>query len=74
MPKTRAYHALVKAKDYNGSKDVLFMMKSDDHRFGTDNYETIGRGTFAKGILTVCTDTDRFKMYRVFPDWSVRAI
>ena len=54
-------------KDYNGRKDVLFMMRDDDTREG---YETATRGKYARGVLT----TNDGLTYKVHADWSVSAI
>jgi len=65
----RATKLLVKANDYNGHKNVLFMMKSDDFRVGTDNYTVLAKGKLSKNVLKT-TKGD----YTVFSDWSVKKL
>ena len=63
---------LVKDNDYNGHKDVLFMMNMNDFRLTDDrfkdDYEVLGKGKYAKKVLTV-----NGIAYKVFSDWSVKA-
>ncbi|GEM_PF-4365558 len=67
---------LVIAKDYNGHKDILFMMNENDSRItengksNNGNYEILDYGDFENNILTV---SDNVK-YKVFEDWSVKEI
>ena len=81
MPKRDLY--LVLCRDYNGRKDVLFCMGTDDFRFGTENYQTISKlkpdarksvsdaktGRRCKPFIAEETG----KVYLRFEDWSMRA-
>lgn len=55
---------LVRCDDYNGHKNILFMMDRDDVREG---YHVVDCGLYFKGILTTVSG-DR---YKVHVDWSV---
>lgn len=67
-------HAIVKNK--NG---VLFLMKKDDFRFGTDEYQTMTDVKSTKESITA-PNGRRCKVYRsptgysymVFSDWSAK--
>jgi hypothetical protein len=61
---------LALCRDYNGNKDVLFMMESSDFRLDGDNWVKFADGKYAKGIFTA-TNGNR---YRVYGDWSVQSI
>lgn len=62
--------ALVNCLDYNGHKNVLFMMKEDDFRFNDGNYQLIEFGEYSKSVFTGVSGAQ----YKVFPDWSVLKI
>lgn len=64
---------LVKCSDYNGSKDVLFMMRQDDNRLVdySNNYEVLSDAKYSAKTKTLIANK---KSYRVFCDWSVKAI
>ena len=57
-------------RDYNGIKDVLFMMESNDFRLDGKNWVKVADGKFAKGIFTSANGN----RYRVLADWSVKSI
>lgn len=60
---------LALCRDYNGTKNVLFMMLPKDDRLGGTNWQDLGVGVFdPAGVLTV----DGMS-FQVFPDWSVRS-
>lgn len=72
---TQAEKLIVKAADYNGHRDVLFMMDADDPRLTmkgfSHNYTRIGGGRFdAKAKVFTTNDGAR---YEVFRDRSARA-
>ena len=66
---------LVRCANYNGNKNVLFMMAANDDRLGTANYTDLGRGIyFTKAkLLRLDNGLDRGD-YQVYPDWSVKLI
>lgn len=65
---------LVKCADFNGHKDVLFMMKPDDFRLTDErfkgDYTTLDKGTYKSRVLT----TEKSGAFQVFSDWSVKSI
>jgi len=61
---------LVICKDYNGYKNILFMMNPNDFRLETPNREVVSEGKYAKGILTTLNGN----RYKVHCDWSVTQI
>lgn len=79
---------LVNCKDYNGHKDVLFMMREDDFRLNPGH--RINKNLPAKVVKNMQGNYDVLgegeythkkrelvigkKTYRVFPDWSVKEI
>jgi hypothetical protein len=67
----KAQRWVVRCADYNGHSDVLFMMKSDDERFGTDNYAPVAAGQYHHKSRTLRADG---KTYRVYPDWSLKEV
>lgn len=77
-PPTHA-RLLVRVGDYNGHKDVLFMMKQDDWRLTDErfapNHTVVANGTYTHrhpepGVIgTLVADG---VAYGVFSDWSVR--
>ena len=66
---------IVLCKDYNGHKNVLFMMKEDDFRLKDDyrlkdNWSVVTQGTHNfKEKVFVGTNG---KKYKTFSDWSVK--
>jgi hypothetical protein len=63
---------MVICRDFNGDKDVRFMMNSDDFRltdarFAAD-YTTVGESTHDHHARTLTVDG---RAYRVFSDWSL---
>lgn len=60
---------LVKCDDYNGYKDILFMMDKNDSRVDNGNYSTVCEGEYKGGFLN-CENG----LYRVNSDWSVNLI
>ena len=64
--------AIVLCKDYNGVKNVLFMMETEDFRFNDGNYSLLTGGTYdrKKGVF----HGENGKDYLVFVDWSVREV
>lgn len=76
--KSKGY-VLVKARKYNNSANVLFVMDSDDFRIGDGNYDPIGEGKFVRGYSRI--DGDLYKsrrfsvngvLYKVFHDRSAK--
>ena len=63
---------LVRAADYNGYKDILFMMDPDDFRLSDErfssNYAVLGEGAYAVRAKTFTVDG---KLYQVHADWSL---
>ncbi len=63
---------MVICRDYNGHKDVRFMMNSDDFRltdarFAAD-YAIVGEGSYDHHARTLTVDG---RAYHVFSDWSL---
>lgn len=66
---------IVQASEYNGSKDVLFLMNSNDFR--------LTNPAFASGYTIITEGTHKSKdklflgkngiTYKVYQDWSVKA-
>lgn len=63
---------LVRCGDYNGFKNVLFLMKSNDFRFNDGNYMSIERGMFVNRRKNFVTDSG--DLYKVASDWSVKKV
>jgi hypothetical protein len=61
---------LVKAKDYNGYKDVMFCMEDTDFRFNTDNYIDCGVLTKVKGERNIYQQVLGVRWFR-HQDWSL---
>ena len=61
---------LVLCKDYNGYKNIIFMMNANDDRLNTPNREIISEGKYSRGVLTTL-DGRKFKVHC---DWSVTQI
>ncbi len=76
MSKAKVGKVLAICADYNGYKNVLFMMKSDDCRLAPGEekwgYRVLEKATFnfKEKIMT----TQSGKRYTVFSDWSVKEI
>ena len=70
---TKPTKFIVSCAAFNGFKDVLFMMCSDDFRLADQKfgYTIIGN---AKHDSKNKTATANGVVYRVFADWSVKAI
>lgn len=62
---------LVKCSEYNGFKNILFMMDKKDFRLIDEDFknewEILGEGDYKKKVLTIGKDK-----YKVFSDWSVK--
>lgn len=57
-------------KDYNGYKDVPFMMSSDDYRAGSENYPIVDPAPkYSHKEKTLTTNRGTFE---VCSDWSLR--
>jgi hypothetical protein len=80
MSKAKVTKILVNCKDFNGYKNGVFMMKSDDFRLTNSymgnviefGYTKIADGKFntkERKFITDAGDT-----YQVFSDWSVKKI
>lgn len=59
---------LVKCSDYNGHKDVLFCMASDDPRFDNGNYTPLSK---LRKVGKTFEDEQEVAYLR-FSDWSMR--
>lgn len=57
---------LALCRDYNGHKNVLFMMDASDSRIDGKNWIKVADGKYAKGVFT----SDNKNKYRVHADWS----
>lgn len=64
--------SIVVARDYNGYKNVLFMMRSDDFRYNSNEhgYTVVEDGEFDKSCREFRT-TDG-KVYQIYSDWSAQ--
>lgn len=58
---------LMNCRDYNGHKDVLFVMRADDFRIGNDNWQFISTGRLDGAIYTIPSG----QQFVVHYDWSV---
>ena len=70
-----AQKVIVKAAEYNGFKDCLFMMKADDVRLTTLNrgrYEKLAEGKYSAKTKTFTANDGR--VFTVMADWSVREL
>jgi hypothetical protein len=65
---------LVEAADYNGHKNILFMMDMDDERVNNGNYKSISTDCFYNKKNKTLIDFNTKKTYNVFEDWSVKEI
>ena len=62
---------MVICRDYNGLRDVPFMMNSDDFRLADaqfGNYTIVGEGIYDHCVRTLTVDG---RAYHVFSDWSL---
>lgn len=63
---------MVICHDYNGHRDVPFMMETNDFRLAdpqfADNYTIVGEGVYDHGTRTFTVDG---RAYYVFSDWSL---
>jgi hypothetical protein len=68
----KAHKVLVEAGKYNNYSNVVFMMGSDDSRLKDQNYKILD----AKPIYDHKTKTlvSNGKKYRIYSDWSAKAI
>jgi hypothetical protein len=55
-------------RDYNGVKNVLFMMEANDFRLDGKNWVKIAEGKYSKGVFT----STKGNVYKVNSDWSVQ--
>jgi len=71
-----AMMVLARCKDYNGHKNVLFMMDSSDFRFThpkfKSNYEVLDRNPSYDGKKRILSTVKG--QYRVYEDWSLKKI
>jgi hypothetical protein len=70
--RSRRARLMVICRDYNGLKDIPFMMNSDDFRlidprFAAD-YSIVGEGIYDHPARTLTVDG---RVYHVFSDWSL---
>jgi hypothetical protein len=66
-------HVIVICRDYNGYKNVLFMMKADDFRYQDGKkwgYEHLHSGKYSRKTHSFVTNEG--KQFTVFSDWSVK--
>lgn len=62
---------LVNCLDYNGHKNVKFMMSSDDFRLNGENYQILdANAVYVHKAKTLATTHGTFT---VFADWSLKA-
>lgn len=77
MTKAKKSYVLVRCGDYNGHKNVLFMMDTTDFRLSDErfssNYEVLAPGEYA-GRARQLTVAERGETYQVFEDWSLKLI
>jgi hypothetical protein len=73
MP-AKVQYVLARCRDYNGHPDVLFMMKADDFRLSdpVHGYSVLCRDCkYDRKAKTLTADG---VTYRVFADWSLKAV
>lgn len=56
-------------RDYNGTKNVLFMIEANDTRIDGKNWVKVADGKYSKGVFT----STKGNRYRVYADWSVQS-
>ena len=61
---------LARCVNYNGSKDVLFMMNAEDERLGV-TYAKLADAVYSHKLRTL---TAAGVTYNVFGDWSVKEV
>ena len=61
---------LVLCADYNGCKNIQFMMDLDDPRIDGVKWTLLDSGKYSKGILT----TSKGLKFKVWADWSLTQI
>lgn len=73
---TAASKVLVRCADYNGDKDVLFMMKADEFRLTDPRFSANYTVLDAAPVYTHKTRTlsSSLGVFRVFTDWSLRLL
>lgn len=64
-------YAKVLCADYNGHKDVLFMMELDDFRLGSKEYTLLATGAYDRKAHTL---TCGKSVCYVYEDWSIKEI
>ena len=64
---------LAQCANYNGNKNVLFMMNKDDFRLADAKfgYTVLGDAKYNNKIKTLVSNG---KTYKVFSDWSVKSV
>lgn len=62
--------SIVVARDYNGYKNVLFMMRADDFRYNTKDYTVVENGEFDRSRREFRTADG--KVYQIYADWSAQ--
>jgi hypothetical protein len=65
---------LVKCRDYNGRKNCLFVMCSNDSRIGDGDYTFVTNGHFGMNGNRSRFFAANRKAYQVFADLSAKAI
>lgn len=68
---SKANKFLVNCANYNGNKNILFMMAADDFRLNDGNWQVISPANYDRKTKTLVAEG---KQYKVFCDWSVRAV
>lgn len=68
--RNNSHIALVNCLDYNGHKNVLFIMEKSDFRYNTNNYVHQKDGEKVGNRFRAEDGT----IYQVFSDWSVRQL
>jgi hypothetical protein len=61
----------VRCAEYNGIRNVLFLMRHDDWRFRSERYQEVTSGAFETPGVFAGTNGQR---YQIYPDWSAKAL
>ena len=63
---------LARCDDYNGFKNVLFVMDADDFRIGNGNYHKLADGVFSRKNHHFTANDGR--QFKVFADRSAKPV
>lgn len=75
MTTKRPHKVLALCKDYNGYKNVFFMMKSDDFRLHDERWGYVlvdNSPVYSSKTQTLSASDGR--LFKVFEDWSLKLI